>query len=134
MNLGRGLVVLGSAILLLLAALHALSYGTDSGEVAKSNLPSNLAEGFRGLYLAFSAQLVILSILFVLLAWKPGGEGASLAGEHDPVGRIPRDRAFHGLVLGNRTACGGDRMPARWRATPALISGSARVVKRNRRE
>jgi hypothetical protein len=39
MNLGRGLVVLGGAILLLLAALHALSYGTDSGEIAKSNLP-----------------------------------------------------------------------------------------------
>jgi hypothetical protein len=65
---------------------------------------------------------------------EAGREDASLAGEHDPIGRIPRDRAFHGVVLGNRTACGGDCVPARWHATPALISGSARVVKRNRRE
>jgi hypothetical protein len=61
---------------------------------------------------------------------EAGGEDASLAGEHDPIGRIPRDRAFHGLVLGNRTPCGGDGMPARWRATAALISGAARVVGR----
>lgn len=107
MNLGRGLVVLGSAILLLLAVLHALSYGTDSGEIAKSNIPSNLAGGFRGLYLAFSAQLVILSILLVLLAWKPGEKTLLLVASLIPLAEFLVIVPFMGWFLGTQLLAAG---------------------------
>jgi hypothetical protein len=107
MNLGRGLVVLGSGILLLLAARHALDYETDSGAIAKSNLPSNLAEGFRGLYLAFSAQLVILSVLFVLLAWKPGAKLLLLLASMIPLTEFLVIAPFMGWFLGTQLLAAG---------------------------
>lgn len=107
MKLGRGLVVLGSAILLLLAALHALSYGTVGGEIAKSNLPSFLAGGFRGLYLVFSAQLVILSILFVLLAWKPGGKTLLLLASMIPLAEFLVIAPFMGWFFGTELLAAG---------------------------
>jgi hypothetical protein len=107
MKLGRGLVVLGSAILFLLSALHARDYGKDGGEIAKSNLPSNLAAGFRGLYLAFSAQLVILSILFVLLAWKPGGKTLLLLASMIPLAEFLVIAPFMGWFLGTELLAAG---------------------------
>jgi hypothetical protein len=107
MKLGRGLVILGSALLLLLATLHTLDYGKDSGKVAKSNLPSNLAEGFRGLYLAFSAKLVILSILFVLLAWKPGGKTLLLLASMIPLAEFLVIAPFMGWFLGTQLLAAG---------------------------
>jgi hypothetical protein len=107
MNLGRGLVVLGSAILLVLATLHGLSYGTDNGEIAKSNLRSNLADGFRGLYLAYSAQLVILSILFVVLAWKPGGKTLLLLASMIPLSEFLVITPFMGWFLGTELLAAG---------------------------
>jgi hypothetical protein len=105
MNFGRGLVVLGSAFLLILATLHGLSYWTDSGEVAKSNLPSNLVGGFRGLYLAFSVQLV--SVLFVLLAWKPGGKTLLLLASMLPLVEFLVIAPFMGWFLGTELLAAG---------------------------
>jgi hypothetical protein len=66
-------LLLLSAIVMLLAGLaHTLGYKVVMPVLAKSNVPANIADAIRCVWLVYSAHLILLSLVIVWLSRLPG--------------------------------------------------------------
>lgn len=74
MNLGRWLAVLGSVILMATAVAHTFAYKGVSEAIGRSGLSDLYGAGCRGFFLQFGLQLALLAVIFVVMAWMPGGK------------------------------------------------------------
>jgi len=74
----RILLGLAAALSLVGGALHALAFRKALAAFDASNLPRFYASSSKGLWLADSATLIILAVIFAVLAWRPGAASRTM--------------------------------------------------------
>jgi len=85
MKRAQWLIIAGSIILFGTAFLHASGYSGVANAIAATGAKPFLVSAVKGLWLMFSAHLIILSLVFVVASRSPGGKWVVLACALMPV-------------------------------------------------
>ena len=73
MKLARWLVILGTLFLLATALLHLYGYKFVMPVLAATNIPPELLRAVKALWLAMSAQLILLCLVIIQASRLPNG-------------------------------------------------------------
>ena len=74
----RALAVFGSVVVIATALFHASGYAEVSRAVDRSDLGQFLRSGFKGLWLMFSANLLLLAVFSLLVAIRHSSASRSI--------------------------------------------------------
>jgi len=66
------LILLAGIITFLAGLAHTLGYKIVTPMLLKSNLPGNIVDAIRGVWLIYSAHLILLSVVIVWVSRMPG--------------------------------------------------------------
>jgi len=72
MKAARWLILLAAVVLFLAGLAHTLGYKFVAPMLVKSNLPANITEAIKGVWLIYSAHLILLSVIIVWISRLPG--------------------------------------------------------------
>lgn len=72
MKTARWLIPLAAVVLFLAGLTHTLGYKFVAPVLVKSNLPANIVDAMKGVWLIYSAHLVLLSVTIVWISRVPG--------------------------------------------------------------
>jgi len=85
MKRAQYLIIAGSIMLFCTAFLHASGYSGVANAIAATGAKPFLVSAVKGLWLMFSAHLIILSLVFVVASRNSGGKWTVLACTLMPV-------------------------------------------------
>jgi len=85
MKRAQWLIIAGSIILFCTALLHASGYSGVANAIAATGAKPFLVSAVKGLWLMFSAHLIILSLVFVVASRSSGGKWVVLVCALMPV-------------------------------------------------
>jgi hypothetical protein len=94
------LVVVGSCMLFITAALHGSGYIALSGMAEKSNADKLAVEAFKALWLVFSVHCAALGAIFIVASRTPGGRRTVLLGALVPAADTVLLLHFLGVFVG----------------------------------
>jgi hypothetical protein len=72
MKSARWLILLSAIVLFLAGLTHTLGYKFVSPVLVKSNLPENIVNAMKGVWLIYSAHLILLSVVIAWINQLPG--------------------------------------------------------------
>ena len=72
MKTARRLILLAAIVLFLAGLTHTLGYKFVAPVLVKSSLPANVTEALKGVWLIYSAHLILLSVVIVWISRLPG--------------------------------------------------------------
>ena len=72
MKLARWLVLLAGIVTLLAGLAHTLGYKFVAPLLTNSNLPANIVDAIKGVWLIYSAHLILLSVVIAWINRLPG--------------------------------------------------------------
>ena len=68
----RWLLTVAAVLLLAGGSLHTWMYSKATAMIDASNLTARNAATFKGLWLIYSGEVILIGLAFLALAWRPG--------------------------------------------------------------